>query len=235
MSFLRTEYIKRNKVKSIAYVLGLVFLVWSVIYFGESLKAIFTSADAIRNWVMQYGALAPLALFLLQVAQVIIAPLNNFLINFAGGYIFGPYMGFIYNYFGWVVGAIIVFWFTRYFGRRFVNLFISQEKLIGFDKIVEKGTYIIFLLLLLPGAPDDFLVYIIGLSKTIKFRTFMWMILIGKIPGKIATSFLGAGVADHSSVSIGIYALFVVVSIAVFLKKPELWRLGRKDCSSPRT
>lgn len=211
--------------------LALALVVWAVIYFGESLKGVFTSSDAIRDWVMQYGVFAPLALFLLQVAQVIIAPLNNFLINFAGGYIFGPYMGFVYNYFGWILGAIIVFWFTRYFGRRFVNLFISPEKLEGFDKVIEKGTYIIFLLLLLPGAPDDFLVYVIGLSKSIKFKRFLWMILIGKIPGKIATSFLGAGVAEHSTLSVGLYALFIVLSIVVFIKKPELWRLRTGNLS----
>jgi len=229
MSYFRTEYLKHNKIKVAIYVLTFALLVWAVIYFGEFFRAIFTSSDAVRDWVLQYGKLAPLALFLLQVAQVIVAPLNNFLINFAGGYIFGPYMGFLYNYFGWVLGAIIVFWFTRYFGRRFVNLFISQDKLKGFDKIVERGTYIIFLLLLLPGAPDDFLVYVIGLSKTIKFKTFLWMILIGKIPGKIATSFLGAGVAEQSMFSIGLYVLFIVVSVAVFLKKPELWHLGKKS------
>ncbi|MBU2575807.1 TVP38/TMEM64 family protein [Patescibacteria group bacterium] len=229
MSWIKTEYIKHHKIKVAAYSLVFAFLVWAVFYFGELIKSVFTSSDAIREWVLQYGAFAPLALFLLQVAQVIVAPLNNFLINFAGGYIFGPYMGFVYNYFGWVLGAIIVFWLARYFGRRFVNLFISEEKLARFDKIVGQGIYIIFFLLLLPGAPDDFLVYVMALSKSIKFKTFLWMILIGKIPGKIATSFLGAGVAEHSMLSVALYALFILVSVAVFLKKPELWRLGKED------
>jgi len=232
MSFLRTEYIKHHKIKVVLYAIVFALVIGLVIYFSESLKAIFTSSDAIREWVLSYGVFAPLALFLLQVGQVIIAPLNNFLINFAGGYIFGPYMGFLYNYFGWITGAIIVFWLCRIFGRKFVGVFISQEKLEGFDEIMEKGVGIIFLLFILPVAPDDLLVYVVGLSKTIKFRTFLWIILVGKIPGKLATSFLGAGVADHSNMSIIMYALFIIISVIVFWKKPELWRIGKKKHNS---
>ena len=227
MSWFKLGYILRHKIKVTTYVLALALFVWAIIFFGELFKTIFTSPEAVREWVFQFDKGAPLALFLLQVAQVIIAPLNNFFINLAGGYIFGPWVGFLYNYFGWVAGAIIVFWLARYFGRRFVNLFIAQDKLEGYDKIVGKGTYIIFMLLLLPGAPDDFLVYLIGLSKSIRFRTFLWMILIGKIPGKIATSFLGTGVADHNTTSIAIFAVFIIVSLVVFWKKPELWKIGR--------
>jgi uncharacterized membrane protein YdjX (TVP38/TMEM64 family) len=229
MSWFRLSNIKQHKIKVATYLLALALFVWLVIYFGEIFKSIFTSPEAVREWILQFDKAAPLALFLLQVAQVIVAPLNNFLINLAGGYIFGPWVGFIYNYTGWIVGAIIVFWFSRYFGRRFVNLFISESKLDGYDKLLGKGTYIIFMLLLLPGAPDDFLVYLIGLSKSIKFRTFLWMIIIGKVPGKIATSFLGAGVEDRNLTSIGVFTVFIIVSLVVFWRKPELWRLGKKD------
>jgi len=190
---------------------------------------IFSSSDSARDWVLGYGVYAPLALFLLQIAQVIIAPLNNFIINLAGGYIFGPYFGFLYNYFGWVSGAIIVFFLARRVGRKFVDFFVSQEKLAKFDQAVEKGSYFIFALFLMPGIPDDFLVYLVALSKKISFKTFLWMIMIGKIPGKLATSFLGAGIAEKDIVSILIFVVFSIVSVVIFYKKPELWHIGRGD------
>jgi uncharacterized membrane protein YdjX (TVP38/TMEM64 family) len=225
MSWLRIQHIKKHKFKTIIYLVVVIFFVSLIFYFGDLLKAVFTSPDAVRAWVLGYGIYAPVALFLLQVAQVAVAPLNNFIINFAGGYIFGPWMGFVYNYVGWIVGAVIVFWFSRFFGRGFVNLFVKEKKLIGFDEIMAKGKYIVFMLLLLPGPPDDFLVYFIGLSNSIRFRTFLWMVVIGKIPGKIATSFLGAGVAAHSTVSVAIYVIFIMVSVITFWKKPELWQV----------
>jgi uncharacterized membrane protein YdjX (TVP38/TMEM64 family) len=229
MSFLRLEYIKRNKIKAFIYLLVFCVVGFLFYYFGGWIKALFTSSEAIRNWVMGYGRLAPLALFLFQVVQVIVAPLNDFLTNLAGGYIFGPYYGFLYNYFGWVTGAIIVFWLVRFFGRGFINFFISEKKLKEFDDIAKNGVYIIFILFLLPIAPDDILVYIVGLTKSIKFKTFLWIILIGKIPGKLATSFLGAGIANKSISFFLVYGVFIAISVVIFIKKPELWRISKSS------
>ncbi|OJI06419.1 hypothetical protein BK004_03705 [bacterium CG10_46_32] len=229
MSWFKVGYSKQHSKKIAAATLGVLILGGLIFYFAGTVSKIFTSPEAIRSWVLSYGRAAPLALFLLQVAQVIIAPLNNFLINVAGGYIFGPWVGFVYNYTGWVLGAIIVFAFTRKFGRRFVNLFIKEEKLLAYDAVLEKGVYIIFLLFLLPGPPDDLLVYLVGLSRSIPFKTFLWIILIGKIPGKLATSFLGAGVAEHSTISFIVYAVFTAVSLLVFVMKPELRKIGKEN------
>jgi len=73
------------------------------------------------------------------------------------------------------------------------------------------------------------LVYLVALSKKISFKTFLWMIMIGKIPGKLATSFLGAGIAEKDIVSILIFVVFSIVSVVIFYKKPELWHIGRGD------
>ncbi|MEK7189221.1 MAG: VTT domain-containing protein [Patescibacteria group bacterium] len=228
MAWFKDRYIKHHKLKLAIYFWAFAFLVWLVLYFGTTLSAVFASPEDVRAWVLSYGRAAPLVLFLLQVLQVIIAPLNNFLINVAGGYIFGPWAGFVYNYTGWVIGALIVFLFTRKFGRGFVNLFIKEEKLAQYDALLAKGTYLVFFLFLVPGPPDDLLVYLVGLSRSISAKTFLWMILIGKIPGKLATSFLGAGVAEHSMVSLALYGVFIVVSLVIFWLKPELWSMGKQ-------
>src|SRR3989338_7941361 len=166
MPFLKLSYFKHRKIKFTIYISAFALFVFVIFYFRAFAAAIFTSPEAVRDWVLGYGAFAPFALFLLQIAQVIIAPLNDFLINFAGGYLFGPYLGFLYNYFGWIIGAIIVFWIARLFGRGFLNLFISKEKFLKYDEVVSRSAGIIFLLFLLPGPPDDLLVYLIGFSRS---------------------------------------------------------------------
>ncbi len=228
MTWINISSIRRNKTKTAFYLSVFVLFVVSIIYFSEVFAMLLLSPEDVRDWVLSYGTLAPLVFFLLQIAQVIIAPLNNFVINFAGGYLFGPVFGFVLNYTGWITGAIVTFWLSRTFGRKFVNFFISEKKLCEFDALAEKGAYIFFMLFLLPGPPDDFLVYFIGLSCSIKFKTFLWMVLIGKIPGTVATSFLGAGVAEHNFFSVGIYAVFIFSAVIVFWKKPELWQIWKK-------
>jgi len=209
------------------YCLIVVLFVTLLAYASEMLRAVFLSPDSIREWVLHYGKLAPVVLFLLQIAQVLIAPLNNFIINAVGGYLFGPYLGFVLNYSGWIMGAIIVFWFSRLFGRGFVSFFVNKTTLKKYDSLLLKSQFLVFLLFLLPGPPDDFLVYVIGMSRSISFKNFLIMILIGKIPGKLATSYFGAGVAEHKLYGAFIYGAFVAVSLVVFALKPELWRMWK--------
>ena len=223
MSFFNT-----NKQKKTIYALIFIVVILVLVYFGHYFKAIFASADSIREWVLQFGVWAPAAALALEAGQVIIAPLNNFFTNFAAGYIFGPWLGTLYSYVGWIVGAIAVFWFCRIFGRGFVSLFIKEDKLHRFDAVMARGQYVIFMLLLLPGPPDDFIVYLIGLTKGMSWRAFLWMILASKLPGKLATAFLGAGVAEHSTIAFIIYAVFIIASGLVYWLKPGLWQLWHK-------
>jgi len=229
MSWFRFTYIRQHKPKAVAYVILLVLTVAAIIYFRNVLLIFFSSPESVRDWVFQYGPFAPVALLLLQIVQVVVAPLSNFFINFAGGYIFGPWEGFLYNYVGWIIGAILVFFFSRHIGRSIVQFFIPETRLADFDMLMARGKYILFILFLLPGPPDDFLVYCLGISGSISFRTFLWMIVIGKIPGKITTSFLGAGVAEHSFISVGVFVVFIIGAVIVFWRRPELWRIWEHD------
>ncbi len=229
MNWLRIQYIKNHKAKAYLYAGLFVFVILAFVYFRDTFVVFFSSPETVREWVLGYGPWAPVALLALQIIQVVVAPLNNFFVNVAGGFIFGPWEGFLYSYVGWMMGAILVFWFSRWFGRAFVQVFIRIEELEGFDDLMSRGRYLLFILFLLPGPPDDFLVYFLGISKSIPFRTFLWMIAIGKIPGKLATSFLGAGAADHNLISVGIYAVFIIGSLVVFWRKPELWRIWERD------
>jgi len=214
-----------NKKKNFFYAAIFIAVILVLVYFGRYFKAIFTSSDSIRDWVFHFGAWAPVVTMLVEAMQVVIAPLHNFFVNFAAGYIFGPWLGGLYSYVGWIVGAIAAFWLCRSLGRGFVRLFVKEDKLHQFDTVMERGQHMIFMLFLLPGPPDDFLVYLIGLTKGVSFRSFLTMILISKIPGKLATAFLGAGVAEHNATAVAVFALFIVISIVVYWRQPELWRL----------
>lgn len=214
-----------NKNKKFFYAAIFVAVILILVYFGNYFKAIFTSSDSIRDWVLQFGIWAPMAALAVAAGQAVIAPLSNFFVNFAAGYIFGPWLGTLYSYVGWIVGAIAVFWLCRIFGRGFVNLFVKTERLHRFDAVMARGKYAIFMLFLLPGPPDDLIVYFIALSKGVSFRTFLWMILASKLPGKLATAFLGHGVASHSKNSFIVYAVFILVSGLVYLLKPQFWQV----------
>ena len=55
---------------------------------------------------------------------------------------------------------------------------------------------LLFLLYLLPATPDDAICFIAGLSR-IRFRVFMVVVILGRLPGFIILSMLGDGIAHH--------------------------------------
>lgn len=228
MTWFKTRYIKRHKIKLVVYFWAFAALVWAIIYFGEYLAAVFDSPESVRAWVLDFGRAAPLAFFGLQVVQVLLAPLNDFVINLAGGFLFGPWLGFALNYAGWILGAAVVFLLSRTVGVRFVRLFVREERLAQYDRLLSRGRYVLFALFLLPGPPDDLLVYLAGLSRSISFRTFLWMVVVSKIPGKLVTSFMGSDVArlSVSSLSVFLYVVFIVGSLLVVVwQRSELREL----------
>lgn len=220
------HFFKQNK--KILYSIVFIASILVLIYFGQYFKDIYTSAASIQAWVLQWGDWAPIATIVIEALQVIIAPLNNFFTNFAAGYIFGPYLGALYSYAGWIIGAMAVFGFCRLFGRSFVNLFFKDDQLVKFDNLVNQSHFVIFMLFLLPGPPDDLIVYLLGLSNGMGFRRFLLIILLSKFPGKLTTAYLGAGLANHSQISIVVYILFTLISLLIYWKNPHLWQLWRK-------
>ena len=57
--------------------------------------------ETIRAYVLGVGALAPAAFVLIQIVQVLLAPVPGHAIAVAGGYLFGPWLGTAYSLSGW--------------------------------------------------------------------------------------------------------------------------------------
>ena len=142
----------------------------------------FKSADALRAYVESFGIWAPVVLTLIQFLQVILPVLPGFLGCIVGAGLFGTVGGFLVNYIGISVGSIAAYFLARKFGIRLVNKMVSMKK---YEKYIEKinrsksYTTILFLAILLPLAPDDFLCYFSGLID-MKPRKFITIIILAK-------------------------------------------------------
>lgn len=86
------------------------------------------------------------------------------------------------NYIGISAGSLIAYWLARRFGVRLVEKMVSMEK---YDRVVKwvnqqkSYTVVLFLAILLPLAPDDFLCYFSGLTS-MSARKFTWIIILAK-------------------------------------------------------
>jgi uncharacterized membrane protein YdjX (TVP38/TMEM64 family) len=108
--------------------------------------------------------------------------LPGFLGCIVGAGMFGAAGGFWCNYIGISIGSIIAFLLARRFGVELVRLMIPMEKYqkwVDWVNTKKSYTVVLFLAILLPLAPDDFLCYFSGLTG-MSTRRFTWIIVLGK-------------------------------------------------------
>ena len=162
----------------------LVFLLLlSLLFVGKAWSAgHFQSKEARRAYLETYGGLGPVVLTLIQALQVVPPVLPGFFGCIVGSAMFGAAGGFWINYIGISAGSLIAYWLARRFGVGLVEKMVSLEK---YDRVVKwvnqqkSYTAVLFLAILLPLAPDDFLCYFSGLTS-MSAKKFTWIIILGK-------------------------------------------------------
>lgn len=145
-------------------------------------KKIFASPEALQNYLLQYGIMAPLIFMFIQVTQVVIPIIPGGLTCVAGVICFGPLWGFVYNYISICIGSCINFLLIRRFGKPLLIQLSSHkvyEKYIGWLDKGNRFDKMFAVAIFLPVAPDDFLCMLAGLTK-MTFKKFTAIIAICK-------------------------------------------------------
>lgn len=182
-----------------------------------------------KKVISSFGAYAPLAYILLQVLQVVIAPIPGGAIEFLGGVLFGVKAGFIYSMIGLLIGSWIAFSLARIFEKIAVEKFVSEQTRKKFDYLVEhEGVILSFILFLLPGFPKDALCYILGLTP-MHLGIFLIISTIGRIPGTLIATLQGAKAFDHQYYTFGILlGASALVILVFYIYHGEIHNLVKK-------
>jgi uncharacterized membrane protein YdjX (TVP38/TMEM64 family) len=146
-------------------------------------------ADALGRFLDSAGYWAPLAFIVIYAAGVCLF-LPGTLLTGLGAAIFGAYWGFIYVWFGAMIGASLAFLIGRTLGREYAASLIG-DKLKKYDDAIERngfGTVLYLRLLYFPFTPMNFGM---GLTK-VKFSDYVFGTGLGIIVGTfIFTFFIG--------------------------------------------
>ncbi len=170
---------KSKLILNILTIIGIVAVIF-FIYFAVKEKW-FLDNEILLTKIKSFGLLAPLCFILIQIVQVVLPVIPGGASCLVGVMAFGAVGGFIYNYVGLVLGSICSFLLSRKFGMSIINkLFKEKDIKKALDKINNsKYDLIFFLIILLPGLPDDLFCYISGITK-MSLKKFTLIILIGK-------------------------------------------------------
>ena len=144
-------------------------------------KGIFTNRDQLELFIRQSSFWGPLLFIVIQIAQVVIAVIPGGLTCLAGVVFFGPWYGFLYSAVGILIGSCINFYLARRYGEKFIRLFVNDETYEKTRKkfLTGKKFDVVFTAaILLPGAPDDVLCMLAGLTD-MSWRKFLTFLLLG--------------------------------------------------------
>jgi uncharacterized membrane protein YdjX (TVP38/TMEM64 family) len=174
---------KETAVKHSAIALLAFLLIISTIFMVKGfIDGHFDSFDSLRAYINSFGVWAPVMLTLIQALQVVIPVLPGFLGCIVGAALFGAAGGFWVNFIGISAGSIAAYWLARWLGISIVNKIFPMEKYGSYIEKIQKSksyTVILFLSILLPLAPDDFLCYFSGLIN-MSAKKFTAIIIITK-------------------------------------------------------
>lgn len=208
---------------------GLVLLGALVVLFAVSLSAVerflplLFDAPALRAEIARYGVFAPIVFILLQVTQVLLAPIPGQVLAFIGGYLFGPVLGTLYSLIGTTIGSALGFALSRRFGRPVAEELLHPETLAIVDGFIEDhGRVGVFLVFLLPGLPDDALCLAAGLT-TIPVSELVLLSVVGRLPGYLLVTLAGAQVATQNILEAAvILGLMLFLTVVVYLTYEEI-------------
>jgi uncharacterized membrane protein YdjX (TVP38/TMEM64 family) len=219
---------RNKKLKAGVYIFLIAVFAAAVVYgtikLGPYITRMASTPDQLREVLKGYGWKSVPVFILLQMAQVIIAAIPGEVVQIAGGYVFGIWLGTLYSLTGIVAGSVIVFFVARLLGYSLVKIFVSQKNLEKFDFMMNgsKSEIIMFILFLIPGIPKDILTYIAGLTP-IKPLKFFIIITVARFPALLASSVIGANIQERNyTVAIIISVIAVVLFIAGVLLKDKI-------------
>ena len=207
--------ISKSTIKSIFYIIAYLLFVTVVWYW---ISSFLVDKEAVSTIVSSFGIFGPIIFMLIQIAQNIVAPIAHYPILLAGGLIFGPLMGFVYNWIGTVIGTYIIILLTKKYGRPLVKRMVNRKFIAKYDHLIKKlSPFGLFIIYFLPVFPDDEITYLIGLSN-MSTRNIFLAIILGKTGGA-TLSIMGYDPINGAVPTIIINAIILGIGAIIYFWK----------------
>lgn len=210
------DFIKKYKLMPWIYIIVLALIVGGIYLWLKytGILVYFSSYEALESYLNSKGSGGALIFFILQVLQVIIAPIPGNVSTLVGSAVFGFWKGFALSTLGVFCGSLIAFGIGKLFGRNIVTLFVKEETINKYlGTFANKQSFMLFVFFFLPGFPDDLLCFIAGLTK-ISWRYFITVSILGRPWGLLGSAFIGA---KGLNFPIWVYIVGAIVTIIIVI------------------
>lgn len=152
-------------------------LVWAWAAFGP----LFTR-ERVEAWIHAAGPWGPAALLLLQIGQILAAPIPGVFVPILAGFLYGPVWGPVITVCGTCIGSAGAYWIGKGGGRPIAERLIGADALArGRDLLRGRRWMGLIPLFLVPLSPSDALCFAAGVIG-MDWRRFATAVAVGRVP-----------------------------------------------------
>jgi len=179
------------------------------------------NVEALESWVADAGIAGPFVFMLIYIIGTVLF-FPGAVLTLAGGAIFGPVWGTLYNLTGATIGAGIAFLLARYLASDWVEKKAGGRLAQLKGGVEEEGWRFVAFVRLVPLFPFNVLNFALGLTK-IKFWHYLLTSYVCMFPGAVAYTYLGyagreAAAGGDGLIQKGLLAL-ALIAVSLFLPR----------------
>jgi len=224
--FLASKWLRSALTVALIALIGLAYLVYEP-FRVEANQAVSVLAsgniEAVRDYILSYGAWAPVISAALMILQALLAFLPAFVLAFANGLAFGAFWGGLLSLSSATLAAAVSFGIAHALGRAPVEAILGKRSLGAADVwFARYGVYAVLIARLVPVVSFDVISYAAGLTR-MSFSRFLLATIVGMAPVTFVYSFLGERAPQYIDILLVIFGLIVgagvVYAVAIRYKK----------------
>ena len=220
-----------KRIKVISTILKFALLLLIIIglplyiyFFEPQLIDSMSSMENVHALFEHYHAESILVYIGAQILQIIICVIPGQWLQFAAGYMYGFWLGFLYSIIGAAIGSVVTYYLAKLLGRDAMHLIFGEARINEFIHKLnsKKAIVIVFLIFLIPGVPKDLCNYAAGISE-MKLKPFLIVSLVGRRPGMMGSLLIGRQIeAGNYTGAIVVAAVAVVLCVVGIIMRKRL-------------
>ena len=202
--------------------LSKAFIIVAVLIIAFNILLPLTTSEEFKLFVKSLGIFAPLIVILYTVASHVFAPVAGspgIVLSMA---IFGVYQTVFYLYIASLLSAIVNFWISKKYGRKWVSKFVGSSTMNEIDEFTKaEGKEMLWIARIFGFTLFEIISYAFGLTN-MKFKDYMTITALGSIPSSLIMLFLFRKTDFESTQGLSLWlgSLIITGSIfAYFIKK----------------
>lgn len=177
--------------RRVAAILVVVAIVAALAVAAIVLAPVLTK-DRIEVWVHGAGPWGPVVLLLLQIGQILVAPIPGVFVPILAGLLYGPVWGPAITVAGTCIGSAAAYWIGKGGGRPLAERLIGADALERAGRLLGGKRWIALIpLFLIPLSPSDALCFAAGIVG-VEWKRFCAAVALGRVP---KDALLAAGAA----------------------------------------